>query len=339
MITRYVNTASTAGGDGTTNATAGANRAYASLQEAIGALPGTLSDAYTFYCEGSAADTLQVSISQWDFVTSAANYVLVTTTPANRHDGKWNTSKYRIEVTDADAIYNGLPSHVRLDGLQAQVTVSTSLGHDYVCFRLCTGANLSTVDHRISHCIGRVVVSGGATDPVYIFSTSEPVTAASTGTVQIWNCVAYGGFMGFYTDPSVWSAANVRTYNCTAYGNQFNFGGAQICVNCLGASPTVGNSFESVGSTGHSNNASTDATANGTNARDNQTFSFVNAAAGDFHLLVSDAGAKGFGLTDPASGLFSDDIDGQTRTGAWDIGADQYVAVSAVGYFRTRFVT
>ena len=32
---RYVNTASTAGGDGTTNATAGANRAYASLEEAV----------------------------------------------------------------------------------------------------------------------------------------------------------------------------------------------------------------------------------------------------------------------------------------------------------------
>ena len=31
-ITRYVNTASTPGGDGTTNATSGANRAYASLE-------------------------------------------------------------------------------------------------------------------------------------------------------------------------------------------------------------------------------------------------------------------------------------------------------------------
>jgi hypothetical protein len=31
--TRYVNVASTSGGDGTTNATAGANRAYASLSE------------------------------------------------------------------------------------------------------------------------------------------------------------------------------------------------------------------------------------------------------------------------------------------------------------------
>jgi hypothetical protein len=91
----------------------------------------------------------------------------------------------------------------------------------------------------------------------------------------------------------------------------------------------VGGVFVSTGTSGHSNNASDDTSAGGTNARTNQTFSFVDAANDDFHLLSTDTGAKDHGLTDPGSGLFSDDIDGQARSGTWDIGADEFVAATS----------
>ena len=62
--------------------------------------------------------------------------------------------------------------------------------------------------------------------------------------------------------------------------------------------------------------ASTDATAVGTGARINQTFSFVASGSDDYHLTADDTGAKGFGSDLSAYGVFpfDDDIDGQTRS-------------------------
>ena len=57
-----------------------------------------------------------------------------------------------------------------------------------------------------------------------------------------------------------------------------------------------------------------------------QTFTFVDSGNGDYHLASNDAGAIGLGVTDPGSGLFSDDIDGQTRSAPWDCGADEEVS-------------
>ena len=53
---------------------------------------------------------------------------------------------------------------------------------------------------------------------------------------------------------------------------------------------------------------------------------FVDYTNGDFHLKSTDTDLIGAGVDDPGSGLFSDDIDGETRTSVWDIGADEYVS-------------
>jgi hypothetical protein len=69
--------------------------------------------------------------------------------------------------------------------------------------------------------------------------------------------------------------------------------------------------------------------AGGTGNRFSQTFTF--AGAGNYHLASTDAGARGYGVSNPGSGLYSDDIDGQTRSAPWDIGADQYVTYTVGG--------
>jgi len=53
-----------------------------------------------------------------------------------------------------------------------------------------------------------------------------------------------------------------------------------------------------------------------------QTFSFVDAAAGDYHLAPDDTGARDYGTSDVGA-VTSTDIDGQTRLDPWDIGADE----------------
>lgn len=326
MTNRFVNTASTPGGDGTTNGTAGANRAFASLAEALDSLPATLTDAYTITCSGATADTTTVNQAHWDFDTSATNFLTIV---GDNTTGKYNPNAYHIEVTNQHGIYNSQASHVRIQKVQVQVTANTSTGDNYNCFRLATANNNTTnIDHRFEKCIAKMVVTG--TDNVYGFDDSDPVTF--TGTCKRINCLAYGGgFAGFQSDGSSWATSNLYNYNCTAYGNEFNFIDVQICKNCLATANTTGDGFDFAftGSSGHNNNASGDTSAVGTSSRISQTFSFVNAGAGDFHLQSGDTGAKGFGATDPGSGLYSDDIDGDTRNAPWDIGIDQ-VATPAI---------
>lgn len=320
-ITRFVNTASTAGGDGTTNNTSGSTRAFATLLEAINSLPGTLTDQTTIFCDGSGgADTSAVDQTPWDFATSATNYLLITTTGTARHQGKWTTTgnAYRLEVTNANALYGNTSAHVRIDGLQVQVTVND--GDSYEGIKT-TNANQTTgtVDMRVSSCIVRGVLTSGT-----LIGFHARPTGGATGSTEFWNCIAYDCSIGFQGE-----FVSTEFYNCTAIGvsGQFPFvsnatNGA-LCINCLGEGGDVTFVVGGAYAAGTKNNASSDGSAPGTSSRTGQTFTFVNAAGDDYHLAASDAGARGFGFTDPGSGLFADDIDGVTREGAWDIGADQ----------------
>jgi hypothetical protein len=101
MITRYVNTASTAGGDGTTNGTVGANRAWTSMSEAVAALAFTgYSDDLDVLCSGSAADTTAVAF----YASYLANgytlsFIGNPSTPTGFYGGKLNLGAYRLHTS------------------------------------------------------------------------------------------------------------------------------------------------------------------------------------------------------------------------------------------------
>lgn len=325
MTIRYVNTASTAGGDGTTNATSGATRAFATLLEAINSLPSTLTDAYTIYCDGSGgADTSAVNQTPFDMTTSATNYLLITATGAQRAYGKWDTARYHLAVTNTNALYNNIPSHIRIDGIQVQVTVSN--GSSYIGIKTANAnQTASDIDCRISNCMVRGVVTSGS---LIGFNTRFHGGGGAGGTSKVWNCVAFDCTYGFNND-----YATGEYYNCTAYGCSYGYveDATMKVVNCLAAATTnIG--FVGSFASGSNYNAEDDGNgAPGANSRTLQTFTFSNAASDDYRLASSDTGAKDFGVSDPGSGLFSDDIEGQTRSGSWDIGADEYV-VAAYGF-------
>jgi len=100
MVTRYVNTASSAGGDGTTNATSGANRAFATLQEAEEQIRAAqpVNDDYEVLCCGDAVDS---SIPQFRPGTIQSGYSLtVRGNPDDAngaHGGVWDDSKYTFD--------------------------------------------------------------------------------------------------------------------------------------------------------------------------------------------------------------------------------------------------
>jgi len=335
-LTRYVNTASSAGGDGTTNGTAGATRAFATLLEAINSLPGTLSDQYTIYCEGSTADTSAINQTPWDMTTSATNYIRIIGEQSPNHpnfstsdSGKYVTSKYRIQVSNINALYNNIPSHLRIEGIQVQLTVSD--GGSYVGIKSTNQNQVATdIDCRISHCIVKAVISSGS---VICFNTRFPDSAAN-GTSRVWNCVAFGpnGSTGFNNDFG--QDADVgEYYNCTA-ATQYGFieDATMKVVNCLATGCDIG--FVGTFAAGSNFNSEDDGNgAPGANSKTAQTFSFVNAASDDYHLQAGDTGAKDFG-TSSVGGLFTDDIDGGTRSGSWDIGADEQGSPGAGGGYN-----
>ncbi|MCK5591767.1 MAG: hypothetical protein KAI72_07410, partial [Candidatus Pacebacteria bacterium] len=69
----------------------------------------------------------------------------------------------------------------------------------------------------------------------------------------------------------------------------------------------------------------TDEIGSGSNNQILQTFLFVNESGDDFHLAAIDTSARNSGtdLSADVNLSISDDIDGNIRLGAWDIGADE----------------
>ncbi len=157
-------------------------------------------------------------------------------------------------------------------------------------------------------------------------------TAAATG-MDLINCLVANVDDDSFQNTS----SSTRTYNCTSIGaGQDGFDNNTSVwnlKNCL-SDGSAGDDFAGGGRV-MTNCASSDASADGTAARPSQTFTYVNAGAGNYHLAPSDTGARGFGadLSGDSDYPFDDDIDRETIT-AWSIGFDSLVAV-AVKVIRT----
>lgn len=296
-IVRYVNTASTLGGDGTTNATTGDNRAYASLSEWEADEQtdlDTANNTHLVHCEGSAAD-VAATIDGW--TTSVTDFITVQVDTDKRHDGKWNAGKYRIEADGAVALQ--LADHnVFVIGLQLK------------------GDNLSGGIFLISrsNVIRECIVTGSSRYGFYLTGDDNN---------RLYNCLAFEvGRYGFYDSKN---GGNTYLYNCTSADNgrhnfyHGEFGVTEQYTNCLGYNPGATYS-DFTGTPSITTCASSDAT--GSAGLQSIADPFEDAANDDYHL-ASDASIIGDG-TD-LSGTFTVDIDNETRV-AWDIGADEYAA-------------
>lgn len=328
MANRYVNTASTAGGDGTTNATTGANRAWADLAEAANALGSSLSTPIDIYCEGSAADTSNVDQTVWDFTTTATNKLRVIGEQSPLHpnfstakSGKYDTSLYHITATNRNGLYNNIPEHIECHGIQVHVTVTN--GGSYIGMKLANGNQDATdISCVIAHCIIKATETSGDVTGV----DSRPPATGGRGTSLIYNCLSIDCNQGYTNDFGL-SGDVGKFYNCTAAGGVYGFVEAATMkvVNCLATGCST-SGFVGTFASGSDYNAEDDGGgAPGAHSRSSQTFTFIDAASDDFHLASTDAGAKGYGTADPSSGVYDDDIDGETRGATWDIGFDQYI--------------
>ena len=301
----------------------------------------TLSDAGDSPIVGIAcyamADTTAVTFDGW--TTSATNYIRIYTPASERHDGKYNTSKYRIEITGGSgAAIQVNEGFFRMEGLQVLRSIATDV--DWWC--LSTGDPLDAgAALYMNNNIFRASITASSRNRLIIFNG----LGSSTHTVYFWNNLIYDGVDSGYTqtvlelsDRWTFYLYNNTFQNCAkgvgldnnSYGSTLPNGKMKNCLFDTINTPATG-TFEA----GTDYNATTAASMNytvtgGGNSHDrlSQTFTFVNSGADDFHLTSSDAGAKDFGvdLSADANLAFSDDIDSETRSAPWDIGTDELVS-------------
>jgi len=326
MQLRYVNLGSTAGGDGTTNNIVGADRAFASLYDAVDAVPDSPSDAYTITCTKGAGgqDTTPVTQTPLSQTTTAAYYILIQAAVGDKACIPHDTGRYTLAVTNADGIYNNTPCHLRIDGLQVQVTVtdaSSKLGIK------TTNANQTAadIDCRITNCVVKAIRTSGSVTGF----NSRPWGGSAGGTSVIKNCATYNGYQGFNSD-----LAACEMYNCTSFDCDYAFvaDAAFTAKNCLGSCVASYGQFVGTFSAGSDYNAEDDSGGvPGAHSHSGHAFTFVNAGADNFHLASGDVGARGLGIGPGSDAKVpTTDIDGDARSGATcDIGADEYVAAAA----------
>lgn len=319
-ITRYVNTASTAGGDGTTNNTTGATRAYATLNEFESNEQQDLTDAggdiMDCICEGSAADTVATVIAGW--TTASASYLQMRTTQANRHDGQWNAGKYRLMPAD-DVAIEAFDEHVRVFGVQFTITAPTS-NHSIVSSRILSAGSEHQYAYNIVDGQGSSFLIGMAvSDPDCVFKFWNNVVfdceRANNSNYQIggaagswyYNNTSVGGYRGFEG-----SSSNADMQNNTAYGASVaGFGGT----------------FDTTNSGYNLSDDTSWPGSNNINTAQAGTDLFTDYTGRD--LSVKDSGADTYNAGTDLSSFLTDDILAISRPQAstYDIGAHEFVVV------------
>ena len=297
--------------------------AYTSLSAAIAAETADLvsdGNEIIFNCRsnGGTLDTTAVDVT--GYTTGASN--IITLLNAEAHGGAWNTSVYVLQAANQDVLIIN-EEFVTILGLQIELT---SINANYqkcfevgalasgavteVGFCICKSANNASYRERAFHVSPRTM---------HLYSTL--VYNVNTGNTSVANSCIYISSTGAVTN----------VYNCTfsgGYVNQYDTNGTMNAVDCIfvNAGLRVSANATHWGSSDY-NISDYVATTGGANDVNSATFTFVDAANGNFNLAVGDSsGAKNSGTDDPGSGLYSVDLASVTFTSTWSRGCLEYVA-------------
>ncbi len=139
---------------------------------------------------GATADNTAVTVDSW--TTGPANYIRIYTPfkasevgTSQRHSGKWDTSKYRLEAVPA---YNSCvlmirAAYAKVEGLQVWMTSSLEWRAG-ICFNKTSDTGAS--DYEVSSTIVRG--NGTAATDIRI---GINLWDAGSGVLKVWNNVIY----------------------------------------------------------------------------------------------------------------------------------------------------
>ncbi|MEK7184568.1 MAG: fibronectin type III domain-containing protein, partial [Patescibacteria group bacterium] len=288
---------------------------------------------------GGSAETTLVTIAGW--TTDSTHYLRIFTPvstaevgASQRHSGAWDDTKYNFTpaafTTNTQIISIAADiAYIRLEGLQFKLSTNSTQAATAISF----GTNSLSSDVRLSN---NIIIAGTLSgSPTNV--TALNVSSSATSTLSIFNNLFYDFTVNSVGQivssvPGTGFAHTINFYNNTIYNSRIGF-----TINARTVIKAINNLFSSVTTVASgtfiagtdynaTNNSSIGYTVTGsgnTHDRVSQTFVFSDESSDNFHLAVSDSAAKARGLSDPGAGLFSDDIDGATRSGSWDIGADE----------------
>jgi len=285
----------------------------------------------------TGADTTTVTISGW--TTDATRYIKIytpynTSTECNqsqRHNGKWDDAKYRLEISTATYFIVISNPNVLIEGIQGKRTAAvTNNGQGgFLIYNAGSGCDIRISNNIL---VGNTSASSYGNVAIEIY---DDANSYQSGTAKAWNNIIYdfknssGGpvAMSVYDAQGNFTlyAYNNTVQNCNYGYTRSSGGGTFVAKNNIAQDCTDGfnGTFDASSNYNLSDIASD---APGANSRNSTTVTFVDKANKDFHLASTDTGALNYGtdLSADANLALSDDIDAQTRSGAWDIGADEY---------------
>jgi len=339
-MTRYVNTASTAGGDGTTNNTTGATRAFASLEEVLetgvdfssATAETVVVKGFSFpvigleiICDNAGGDDttvtggkIQPANGTWTGLSDTKR-VLVRAADNSWHtDLKFGTG-YALKAQGGSsyglidlAIYNfcwaGLEIYTTRTGTYARAFFDKSLAST------TEKTNKNTYFSCLFKSDGSDVNSSG-------FRHQSSVIVANCKAV-----CANGPAFQYHSSPNhVKYYANIAVDSVTGF-NHSN-ASTSIIQNCVGFNNTT--DFASSSGTGNSNNASSDTTAPGTSVQTSITTAAFADTSTDDYTPASGGALDDNGAT--ISAISAVDANGNTRPQGtnWDIGPLELVTSSS----------
>lgn len=291
---------------------------YSSLETAINAkegdLTGNAGGSITFRIDGTwtSSDTSRATLH--NYITGVSSGILIYTTPTARHSGKVTAGCYKLQPGDGFgnyAFYAENTSYVTIDGL-----VFGSMGSGNIYTVILNGVCNIFSNNIITHHAGNynaAMFNGG--------NTSE--LAANVYNNIIYSKKSNSIGTGKY------STQYINIYNNTIYVSTNSYGiavGDNACFgtiknNLVITLSTITACYTDFRNMAHTYNGSSDTSGDIDNLDGTTMFVSTTAGSEDFHLV---AGAGAIDIGADLSSIFTTDIDGVTRTGTWDLGADAY---------------
>ena len=251
--------------------------------------------------------------------TDATRYLRVYTPSAERHAGVFDSSKYNITLgTDFVRPLRVLDDFVRIEGLQLHQS-----GTGVNAYGAMEATGPATSDIRVEACILRSSTSS-------THDSNGATMSHGGGSLTIRNTVIVGGRNGVYTTFSA-SAPTLVAQNCTIvaslnYGS-FRGSGTPAYTNCYNGGHTTDSYSGAFTATTCAHSSATVYTGSTASvAYSTANFTSVTAGSENLHLVT---GSALIDVGTDLSGTFTVDIDGATRSGTWDIGADEFASAVA----------
>jgi len=314
-VVRYIDPDADGEGDGTSWEDAYTSAAAWDAAERLNLV--TADQYHTVYARSSAGTADSPFSIYFTWVTDATHYVeFIQADPPGA--GIYDETKYRVVGTDeADGCIWVRPNHCYVRNVQIKVVQTGANTARGVVFGTCPADNERVLDSCIIK--GDMQGSAGQANGVSMWNDGDL-------NVKMYNCTIYGfksGVVQSFSGVGLSWANEVYIYNCTIWdcywGVILRAGEyASWMTNCIVGNCNTDFSGDitidyccSVGGSG--TNAQTPLNADWDNE-------MCDANNGDFSLR-NGGNCLDNGTDDPGSGLYSDDLIGDTRSSTWSIGA------------------